>query len=242
MKLPNCTRCNQPRTPDQLRRGICGACRVHTCTKHPEGRVTCYGDCRCRCNPCTRAWYKAEKARKRYAAQGVARRVDATGTVRRIRALWALGWDSERIATAAGIGSGKAVWQIAGNRRYVSIETAAMIDRAYGRMCMRLGPSSVPASRASAAGYVTPLALDDGTGPHGIDNPEATPYPAASKRKHRTADTAAEVEMLLGTDSAEGIAKRLGYSTVDVLAITLGRTDKALADRLREAQIIRRIA
>lgn len=209
--LPHCVRCGQPRTTEQLFRGICGACRAHACTVHNRGTPACYSECGCRCRPCARAWYKAEQSRRYYRAKGQPARLDATGTQRRIRALWALGHPSEAIARAAGLPSDRGVWQIAGNRSWVSRDTAARINRAYSLMSMRPGTSSVTAARARAKGYAPPLAWDDGAGPHGIDNPDATPYINAETARHG-ADVAEEVRHLIGTDSPDGIAKRLGIT------------------------------
>lgn len=237
-----CRRCNQPRTATQLRRGICEPCRAHDCTRHDRGTVACYTVCGCRCGACGRAWNSAESLRKMYAARGLPRRVDATGTRRRIQALWALGWSSDHIADAAPIpGGGHGVWQIAGNRRYVGLVNAAAIAHAYRQLSMTCGPSTVTTARARAHGYPPPLAWDDDTGPHGIDNPDATPYqqaPTAPKQRH-AADIVAEVRLMLGTDSADGIARRLGYTDVESLAGVLARVDKPLADRYRQTRIVR---
>ena len=79
------------------------------------------------------------------------------------------------------------------------------------------------------------MAWDDDLGPHGIDNPRARPALADGPLRH-LGETPVEVERMLGTDSGNNIAKRLGYADVDSLATTIGRKDKHLAQRLRRAK------
>lgn len=301
MKLPKCTRCNQPRTTYQLWRGICGSCRRHRCTKHPKGSAACYTRHKCRCDPCRAA---ANRDKKRYAVRSplvpvdrvrahidmltaagfppswvagrigrapsyigyvmtTARRmhphiarqilalgpdsdggmVDATGTNRRIRALVANGWPTSWLDARLGLAKG--------NTHHILAEPQVLHRTAkrYRDLYDDLWDQAPPATTANERGAVTrarrwaernsfarSMQWDDGTGRHGIDNPAATPYRATSTAK-RHGDVADEVRRLLGTDSAEGIAKRLGYATYDTLACVLADRDKPLADRFRATRI-----
>jgi hypothetical protein len=70
-------------------------------------------------------------------------------------------------------------------------------------------------------------------GPHGIDNPKANPAIGHVELQIPRGEPAREAARMLGTASANQIAERLGYRSLDNLATTIARTDKALAARLR---------
>lgn len=210
MKLPYCTRCNQPRTPAQLRRGICGACRRHRCTKHQPGSEVCYQRCGCRCDACGRDVYRRQQARIIRGVESGLVLIDATGTRRRIQSLMALGWTSDEIGVATGAMSGKHIQQTSYKAR-VRLDTARLIATAYRQLSATPGTSSQTRGRANRAGWPPPMAWDDGTGEHGIDNPAATPWPMTEGRRG-VAEVVEEVRNLIGTDTVDSIAKRLGYA------------------------------
>lgn len=181
MTLPHCTRCGQPRTPDQMWRRICNTCRRHTCTRHRPGDVTCYTH-GCRCDRCSQANYKLNAYRRTHPGRV---RLDATGTLRRIQALMALGWTARDIADHAGYSSHQSIHNLIGEavrRDWVSPATAARIAAVYDELSMTPGPSVITRTRAHAKGWPVPLAWDDGHGPHGIDNRRATPIGTIRER------------------------------------------------------------
>ncbi len=59
------------------------------------------------------------------------------------------------------------------------------------------------------------------------------PQHGGKRVRRDSSELALEVELMLGTDSGDSIARRLGYADLDSLATTLGRKHKRLADRLR---------
>lgn len=231
MKLPYCSRCNQPRTPEQLRRGICGACRRHRCEKHRPGTEACYQRCGCRCDACGRDVYRRQQTRIIRGVESGLVLIDATGTRRRIQSLMALGWTSDEIGVATGAMSGKHIQQTSYKAR-VRIDTARLIATAYRQLSATPGTSSQTRGRAERAGWPPPMAWDDGTGPHGIDNPQATPYTAKSSFRKAT-EMVQELRHIIDTDTPDSIAQRLGYASVSSLSKTLDRIgEHALARRI----------
>jgi hypothetical protein len=107
--------------------------------------------------------------------------VDATGTRRRIQALVALGWSNSKIAKAAGIAECNIARLLTPGERCFS-ETRRRVAAAYDELWDKTPPPNPGHSdvfsrkRAAANGWAKPMAWDDGHGPHGIDNPNATPY------------------------------------------------------------------
>lgn len=163
----------------------------HTCPVHPAGTATCYEQ-GCRCVACTAA---KNRAQKRIRA-GMCRRVDPTGIRRRLEALAALGWGDDVIGSLMGI----ARHQVSALRRTTTTvrrDTARRVAAAYDALSMRLPEDTWQARRnrtnAARSGWPPPLAWDDGTGKHGIDNPEASPVVAK-----RTVRGVAEIEHLVG--------------------------------------------
>ena len=221
MNLPYCTRCNQPRTPDQLRRGICGACRRHRCEKHQPGSEACYQRCGCRCDACGRDVYRRQQARIIRGVESGLVLIDATGTRRRIQSLMALGWTSDEIGVATGAMSGKHIQQTSYKAR-VRLDTARLIATAYRQLSATPGTSSQTRGRAERAGWPPPMAWDDGTGPHGIDNPQATPYTAKTSFR-KAAEMVEELRHIIDTDTPDNIARRLGYANLQSLVKTLYR-------------------
>lgn len=138
--------------------------------------------------------------------------VNSSGTHRRIQALAALGWPSGVQSRHLGLRS-NSIGQVL-RRRSVTAATAAAVARMYDELCLTFGPSETSRRRALAAGWAPPLAWDDGYGPHGIDNPAATPY--AVSRTRKADQVAARIEdvreLLDGGESAPVIAARVGMS------------------------------
>lgn len=228
MKLPYCTRCNQPRTPEQLHRGICGACRRHRCTKHQPGARACYAHDNCRCDPCCGASFIYDK-RRRLGLTG--QTVDAEPTKRRIRAMLRIGWRAEDIAKAGRWTTAQSVLEMLDKARLNS-RSVARIAAVYERLEGTAGPSDMGRRRAEKKGWPPPLAWDDGTGPHGIDNPQATPYPTSRGRRD-VSEVIEEVRQLWGTDTIDSIAKRLGYADRKSLSKVVRRAGEAqLATRI----------
>lgn len=232
MKLPYCSRCNQPRTPEQLRRGICGACRRHRCDKHQPGNRSCYAHDGCRCDRCCEASYVYDK-RRRLGVGG--RAIDAEPIKRRIRALMRIGWRAADIAKEAQWSSAQCVLEMMDNL-YIRQPSAARISAAYERLAGRPGPSDQGRRRAASKGWPPPLAWDDGTGPHGIDNPQATPYTAKTSFR-KAAEMVEELRHIIDTDTPENIARRLGYANLGSLSKTLDRIgEHALARRIDQGR------
>lgn len=208
----------------------------HACAVHPAGTSTCYEQAHCRCRPCTDA---KSRTRKRIRA-GLRRLVDPAGTRRRLQALAALGWDDQAIAALLEVGPHR----VSALRRIdvpIRQDTAAAVAAAYDQLSMTLPPDTWQARRnrstAAAKGYAPPLAWDDDHGPHGIDNPDAQPYRDHTPGKRSYSHTVDEIETLIGTDSADQIAARLGYADYQNLATILTRSgQKQLADRLKSTK------
>ena len=204
----------------------------HTCTKHPAGTATCYEQ-HCRCRQCT----DAKNCSVKRIRAGLRHRLDPAGTRRRLQALSALGWDDATIGADMGITS----HQVSALRRTTATvrqDTAARVRAVYDARSMVLPPDTWQAARnrtvAARRGWAPPLAWDDGLGPHGIDNPAARPYRGAERGQRTYAEAAEETRALIGTCSAQEIARRLGYADYDSLASVLIRGGhKDLADRYR---------
>ena len=94
-------------------------------------------------------------------------------------------------------------------RERVATTTATKVARLYEELWDQPGPSTRTRQRAERLKWAPPLAWDDGTGPHGIDNPKARPYPwkrrdSDRRRSHDISDLRAA-----GLTDTE-IAHRLG--------------------------------
>lgn len=159
--------------------------------------------------------------------------LDATGTTRRLQALGALGYTSRDIATDSGIPHDYTRKLMQGGRPTVTVGTAERVRRCFDRLSM-VRPSGWLADRqrrqAAEKGWNPPLAWDD------IDNPDEQPHDDHGGRL----DIAAEVGLLIDTDTPTSIATRLGYSGMDGLYAALrkaGRDDlRRRLVRQREAE------
>ena len=167
---------------------------------------------------------------------GEAGRVDATGTHRRIRALMALGWDGARIAERMGVTCGAVHRWL--ERSRVTTGTRSRVAAVYDQLWGQSPPMDWRATRCRNAavrrGWALPLQWDDDDGPHGIDNPAATPH--VTRQREIRKNNAAEILWLAqaGTPAAD-LAKRVGV-TEEAVAKALkkaGRVDlwEAIRDR-----------
>ena len=102
-------------------------------------------------------------------------RVDSRGTARRLQALAALGYDGTDLAPLLG-------WSPTYVRHLRAPETAAVHAATHDRVAevyaqLQATPGTNTRARLFAARrkWAPPAAWDDGTGPHGIDNPDAQP-------------------------------------------------------------------
>lgn len=114
--------------------------------------------------------------------------VASAGTARRLHALAAMGWPLRLIGERLGVGETTVShWA---HRPRVATDTASKVSTLYRDLWDEPGPSAAAQKRARARGWAPPAAWDDGTGPHGIDNPDATPHPwkRTERKTSRTAD------------------------------------------------------
>lgn len=207
----------------------------HNCTCEPSAR--CYGHHGCRCDACRRAHTRQHKAWRLRSATSGPSLIDSTGTLRRLRALCRVGWSRSEIADMLGVTTGNLQALISG-RDFVYTRTAKAVMRVYDRRWQGPPKPTTPrevAKRTRAIraaerhGWDGPLAWDDGDGPHGIDNPAATPATASDQ----ACPVADEVEHLIDSDSVSGICKRLGYHDRQVLYSKLRKVGRGdLAERL----------
>lgn len=166
---------------------------------------------------------------------GEAGRVDATSTHRRIRALMALGWDGARIAERMGVTCGAVHRWL--ERSRVTTGTRSRVAAVYDQLWGQSPPMDWRATRcrsmAVRRGWALPLQWDDDDGPHGIDNPAATPH--VTRQREVRKDTAGEILWLAQAGTpAWDIAARLSV-TEDHIRSTLtsaGRRD--LWEAIRE--------
>lgn len=111
--------------------------------------------------------------------------LDTAGTSRRLQALAAIGWDSGMLGRRAGVNPRRIEDLRSNSRPRVHASVAEWVAKLYDDLSMTpaIGWRADRARRTAAArGWVPPLSWDDGTGPHGIDNPAATPVVATGRR------------------------------------------------------------
>jgi lambda repressor-like predicted transcriptional regulator len=92
--------------------------------------------------------------------------VPRVGAVRRIQALLALGWTHAHMKAECGVLTHVLLSQSGG---WVTQRNHNRVAAMFERLSMTPGPSSLTRARAARAGYLPPLAWDDGT----IDDPGA---------------------------------------------------------------------
>ena len=161
--------------------------------------------------------------------------IDATGTLRRLQALIAIGWTQGQIAVACGRTTRGWTGEILRGSNRVHARVAKDIEAAYDAMWQ--GPKSPNVRsviRAQRKSWPPPLAWDDGTGPHGIDNPDATPVTGTPRKLRTATEKIEEIDALAGSASSDQIARRLGYSSADSMATVLHRAGRDdVARRIR---------
>ncbi|MDO5533214.1 MAG: hypothetical protein Q4F65_00995 [Propionibacteriaceae bacterium] len=126
--------------------------------------------------------------------------IPAVGTRRRLQGLIALGWTLSHLADE--LGSSKQQLNLVVHGRYEQTEAAwaARVAAVYNHLGATPAPASTAALRARNRAvrnkWAPPAAWDDGTGPHGIDNPEAEPVgvrpPTSTGRYGHLADDLAD--------------------------------------------------
>ena len=169
-------------------------------------------------------------------AVGASDWVDASGTARRIQALCCLGWSIDRLARELGHSS-RSLWRWIEGARIRSDRAEgvkALYERLWDKPAPRLwerdgGP--VQAMRyAQKRGWAPPMAWDDGYGPHGIDNPAATPSQwIEATRYGKTRDLIEDIEAGASLDSLIRAGRK--PKSVERLLDRAGRRD--LWNRLR---------
>lgn len=143
--------------------------------------------------------------------------VPSAGTVRRLQALVAIGHPQNRLAAELGTAKQQVNKVIHGGYRATEAAWARRVADLYERWWDQPAPpgraSTLARTLAARNGWAVPMSWDDGHGPHGIDNPAATPYRCArtDTRPHgATRENVAELSAQGLTD--EGIAHRLGIT------------------------------
>ncbi len=196
---------------------------VHTCTRHQPGSSTCYGDCRCHCPACRLAGLRKRKLDRHLAAIGQGSR-DACGARRRIQALHAVGWPLADLCARLGWLAPRMtdlLTHSATVQRGTHAAVRALYDALWDQEPAPSRATTAARRRAQKRGWPVPAAWDDGYGPHGIDNPDATPAgvepakPTGRDERERRIDGVRD--LLAAGETPEQITARLG---VDLRALT----------------------
>lgn len=175
-------------------------------------------------------------------AQQRAGRIHSCGMTRRVEGLNAVGWSTGAILEAAGLAPG--TYRNAKATGHCFAASRAAI----AAVCTRLENSPPPLTpstgktlaRAQRLGFPRLAAWDDGAGPHGIDNPKATPIgvrPARERVTTRAEDIAEAIET--GATLAD-LEHRFGitWNTTERALARIGRPD--LANRIRPVRYLAR--
>ena len=130
--------------------------------------------------------------------------VDPAPTNRRVAALVCAGWSIEHLARRCGVA--RPSLTVSHQRKTVAV--AGRVAAVYEELWDKQPPDDTPQDRRVALrnrrrairlGYAPALAWDDGYGPHGIDNPAATPIGMVTAgdlgTRGRTADIIERIEM-----------------------------------------------
>lgn len=153
---------------------------AHTCTRHAPGTPTCYHKCRCRCRQCSLAKQRADTWRELHPQS-----VDAAGTRRRLQALAASGWPMTWLDARLDYRPGRCHQTT--RRAWVTLRVATEIAALYDALWDQPSGAGREDRRArtlaAIKGWPLPLAWDDDDGPHGIDNPAATPAECSPGRQ-----------------------------------------------------------
>lgn len=141
--------------------------------------------------------------------------VPAVGTARRVQALMACGWSLPVIAARAGVDRQALDAVLRGHREMVQARTAKLIGSVFEVLWDVEPPADTRGERvartrairrATAAGWVPPMAWDDGT----IDDPDASPSVTALAA--RGVDLDEWLYLVRAGESLEHAARRLGVS------------------------------
>ena len=189
---------------------------THTCTKHEPGSRHCHTGHGCACRACLDASYLYSKRSRLRAVRGEGNQ-PPHGVRRRLQALMRRGWSLTELGRRLGR-SKSAMTDLLTGVTYVQWATHTAVVALYDELWDRQPDRSTPDARRAATraqrraerqGWPPPAAWDDGYGPHGIDNPDATPV--GVRRNERQSARSTDVLELaeLGTPAHE-IAARLG--------------------------------
>lgn len=199
----------------------------HTCTKHAPGNRQCHTDHGCDCPACLSASYLYSKRNRLRAMRGEGNQ-PPHGVRRRLQALMRRGWSLTELGRRLGR-SKSAMTALLTGVTYVQWAThtavAALYDELWDQEPDRTHRDAKRAAtraqrRAEREGWPPAAAWDDDMGPHGIDNPAATPYDCASdgRRAYGTlldaiADAAHQGRTATETAAALGIQRDTVYAT-----------------------------
>lgn len=143
--------------------------------------------------------------------------VPSCGAARRLQALSAIGWSLTTLAELCGLDRRRLEDLRTPAHARVQVDADRTIRDLYDRlwdMPQDGQRARQVITRARTRGWLPPLTWDDGTGPHGIDNPSATPYGKTwlqpGGRWHTTAENV--TDLAESDENLAGITRRLGIS------------------------------
>jgi hypothetical protein len=156
--------------------------------------------------------------------------LSSLGTMRRLQGLAALGYSSRAVADRTGLQDVNLRRIRRGVLSHVTATTAALVRDAADHLELveNHHPDLRLVNLAARKGWANLLAWDN------IDDPDEVPSMPRDPVKRAATDTAEEVERMLGTDSAQNVAARLGYADLDSLLTTLKRPQKPELSRIAE--------
>ncbi|MCV7208338.1 hypothetical protein [Mycolicibacterium canariasense] len=131
--------------------------------------------------------------------------ISAIGSQRRLRALAAIGWDSETVGALLGGSRHRVTTITSGRQTKVTVARARTIAELFNQLHMKPGPSAKARRLAELKGWDVPFAWDEDT----IDNPSAEPD-TGEKRWVSTSERINEIRNDLGIHAVEQIAQILG--------------------------------
>ncbi|MGW8846566.1 hypothetical protein ACWGNE_02185 [Streptomyces xiamenensis] len=146
--------------------------------------------------------------------------VPAIGSTRRVRALYAIGYTSRAISSAAGLDDKTIRVLLVGEHATTIQRVADTVAATYRRLATRPGPSRLAIRRAHTEGWHSPAAWDD------IDDPCAMPDTGAGD----TPLTHAEIRAINGEEMRH--LASLGIAEHDI-ARRLGLRERHVHDTLR---------
>ena len=167
--------------------------------------------------------------------------VDPAPTNRRVAALVCAGWSIEHLARRCGVA--RPSLTVSHQRKTVAV--AGRVAAVYEELWDKQPPDDTPQDRwvalrnrrrAIRLGYAPALAWDDGYGPHGIDNPGATPHQWKRTESSRTrrddvvdlveagVSLAGLIERGISPDGADAALRRAGRHDLAAQIRPLGLT------------------